>query len=580
MDRFTDTSTEKIILMAAAQVGKTEAIFNVIGYAIDQDQAPAMIVYPTVDLGDWTYDNRLKPAIVSSPTLKGKFLERQSRKNDVQFLGMSIALSGANSAASLASRPIRYLFMDEIDKYPPYLGDEGDPESLAEERTKSFWNKKILKVSTPTTTRGRVWTAYQSADVRLKFFVPCPHCGHMQELRFQQIKWTDELKADYKKAQGDPQKTTRVARAVLASAWYECESCHGRIDDKHKPEMLRNGRWVADEESEYEPKNVAYHISSLYAPWVTWGDVAAEFLKSKPYPEKLRNFINSWLGEPWEERVKKTDEWDRKGKEGQHKRGQVPQECQMLTAAVDVQLDHFWWSVSGWAPGLKHWTIDYGVAETWSDIEDAVVNGVWKRSGDNQDMQVRLAAIDSGYRTEEVYEFCARNADVCVPTKGSSKPLRAPYSRTTIEPDNTRTKWRGQLSLYLLDTAYYKDFLFARLDKDPEDTGSWTVFKNCPDEYWEQIFAEHKIFRLDRKTGVEYEEWVKVSQHVDNHLLDCAVGNAFAAERAGVRYLREEAEMRERVKERQKREPSNEAPVQRKTSKKSWVTGGRRWRIR
>ena len=218
MDRFTDATTERVIMMVAAQTGKTETLFNALGFAIDQDQAPAMIVYPTVELGEWTHDNRIKPFIQASPALVHKYLERTSRKNDIQFLGMGVALSGANSAASLSSRPIRYLFMDEIDKYPPYLGEEGDPESLAEERTKSFWNKKIYKVSTPTTTRGRVYKNYQSADVRLKYFVPCPHCGHEQELRFRQIKWTDELKDEYKATQGDPQKIARVAQAVLVSA--------------------------------------------------------------------------------------------------------------------------------------------------------------------------------------------------------------------------------------------------------------------------------------------------------------------------------------------------------------------------
>jgi phage terminase large subunit GpA-like protein len=574
MDRFTDATTERIIMMVAAQTGKSETLFNALGFAVDQDQAPAMIVYPTVELGEWTYDNRIKPFIQASPALNTKYLERSSRKNDIQFLGMGVAISGANSAASLSSRPIRYLFMDEVDKYPPYLGEEGDPESLAEERTKSFWNKKIFKVSTPTTTRGRVYKNYQSADVRLKYFVPCPHCGHEQELRFRQIKWTDELKDEYKATQGDPQKIARVAQAVLASAWYECESCGGRIDDRHKPEMLRLGHWVSDEDPDTPPRNVAYHLSSLYAPWVTWGDVAAEFLQSKPFPEKLRNFINSWLGEPWEERIKKTDEWDRVSKEGTHERGIVPKDGIMLTAAVDVQKDHFWYEVKAWGVGITSWTVDYGVLDSWEEVEDVIVNGAWTREGDAAEMIIRLAAIDSGFRTDEVYEFCSAHADVCVATKGSSKPLKAPYTRTTIEQDNTRTKFKGSLSLYLIDTGYYKDFIFARLEKAPTEPGAWSVFKECPDEYWEQILSEQKVIKLDRKKGVEFEEWVKLSQHIDNHLLDCAVGNAFAAERAGVRHLSEEVEAEERIRSR------HEAKRERKRKSSSWATGGKAWVIR
>lgn len=575
MDQLTNPAVEEVTVRAAAQVGKTEVIFNALGYCISQDQAPAMIVYPTVDIGEWTSDNRIRPFLLSSPDISGRFIEQKSQKRDLQFPGMSIAISGANSAASLASRPIRYLFMDEVDKYPPYLGDEGDPESLAEERTKSFHNRFIFRASTPTTTRGRVNMAYNSADIRLKFQVPCPHCGKHQELMFRQIKWLDDLKEEYKECKGDPQKIAKVAQNVLSSAWYECVYCGGRIEDKHKQEMLRGGHWASDEEPDYEPRKVAYHISSLYAPWVTFGEVAAEFLRSKPFPEKLRNFINSWLGEPWEERVRKDATFEREGKEGTHERGVVPKDAYFLTAAVDVQKDHFWWELKAWGMGLTSWTVDYGVLDTWDEVENVIINGAWHREHDHQEMIVRLAGIDTGFRTEEVYEFCARHADVCVPTKGSSRALKAPYTRTTIEADTTRTKFKGTLAVYILDTAYYKDFLFARLYKDPTEPGSWSVFKECPDEYWQQIMSEQKVIRYDRKKGIEFEVWEKVSAHIDNHMLDCAVINAFCAERAGVRHLREEAEVQERIKARQQR-----ADEPRKKQQGSWATGGRNWRIR
>ncbi|MFA5436840.1 MAG: terminase gpA endonuclease subunit, partial [Candidatus Neomarinimicrobiota bacterium] len=124
------------------------------------------------------------------------------------------------------------------------------------------------------------------------------------------------------------------------------------------------------------------------------------------------------------------------------------------------------------------------------------------------------------------------------------------------------------------DTSYYKDFIFARLEKAPTEPGAWSVFKECPDEYWEQILSEQKVIKLDRKKGVEFEEWVKLSQHIDNHLLDCAVGNAFAAERAGVRHLSEEVEAEERIRSR------HEAKRERKRKSSSWATGGKAWVIR
>ncbi len=184
MDMFNNPQIHDITVVAGTQLGKTSAELNMIGYAIAQDPGPMLIVYPTKELAEFTSENRLKPMFYLSPALVHKFLDKDSQKLELQFVNMYIALVGANSPSGLSSRPVRYIFFDEIDKFPKWSGAEAGPLALAEERTKTFYNKKIIKVSSPTLRTGNIWQSFERADVHYQFFVPCPYCGHCQNLVF------------------------------------------------------------------------------------------------------------------------------------------------------------------------------------------------------------------------------------------------------------------------------------------------------------------------------------------------------------------------------------------------------------
>ena len=276
------------IFCKPTQVGGTEAMNNMLAYVIAQDPAPALVVYPTLDLAEYASKNRIQTMVEISPQLKERYQIRDSKDLELQFNGMYVVLSGANSPASLASRPIRYLFLDEVDKYPPNSGKESDPISLARERTKTFaYNKKIFLTSTPTVRDGNVWKSFEGADEKRYYYVPCPHCATYQQFKFKQIKWPKDIDAT----------------DAINLAYYECEKCKGKINDGHKMNMLRNGKWKAENKSSNR-KKLAFHLNTIYSPWVRFGDVAYEFLKSKDYPDMLQNFVNSWLAEPWEETQK------------------------------------------------------------------------------------------------------------------------------------------------------------------------------------------------------------------------------------------------------------------------------------
>jgi phage terminase large subunit GpA-like protein len=526
MDRFTDPLIEKIVLCFGAQIGKTEAELNMIGYALDQTASPVMMVYPTDTIAKFASDKRVQPMIKSVKSINDKF-DENSKLLELDFNnGNYMVLVGANSPSSLSSRSIKYLFFDEIDKYPAFAGKEADPIKLATERTKTFVDKKIVMVSTPTVESGNIWQAFMSANERRQYYVPCPHCGVSQVLKFKQIKW--------------PEEHNDNVDMIRDTAYYECEHCGESIYDKHKMEMLRSGEWRAVNESQSKVRSVSYHLSSIYSPWVTFGDVAYEFKNSKGTPATLMNFINSWLAEPWKSSKTKSTQ-NMEFTQSNYPCGVVPDKAVLLIASVDVQLDHFWWEVRAYAPGVKSYLIDYGQASTWEDLEEIIINREYP-SEYGEPRQVMKAGIDSGFRTDEVYQFCSRFPEVCIPLKGSSNhtTMTAPYTMTSLEKGVV-----GGLKLYVLNTDYWKDFIFARMIRPAGEDGTIHLYKECPQEYSDHLRSEEKQEIRNVKTGAVTVQWKPLTSHPVNHLLDTCTYNAAVADISGVKYLVEPADYEE-----------------------------------
>lgn len=518
MDRFTDPLIEKIVLCFGAQLGKTETELNMIGYALDQTSFPTMMVYPTDTIAKFASDKRVQPMIKSVKSISDKF-DEGSKLLELDFNnGNYMVLVGANSPSSLSSRSIKYLFFDEIDKYPAFAGKEADPIKLATERTKTFVDKKIVMVSTPTVESGNIWQAFMSANERRQYYVPCPHCGVSQVLKFKQIKW--------------PEEHNDNKDMIRDTAYYECEHCGERIYDKHKMEMLRSGEWRAVNKSQSKVRSVSYHLSSIYSPWVTFGDVAYEFKNSKDTPATLMNFINSWLAEPWKSSKTKSTQ-NLEFTQSSYPCGVVPDKAVLLIASVDVQLDHFWWEVRAYAPGVKSYLIDYGQASTWEDLEEIIINREYP-SEYGEPRQVMKAGIDSGFRTDEVYQFCSKFPEVCIPVKGSSNhsTMAAPYTMTSLEKGVV-----GGLKLYVLNTDYWKDFIFARMIRPADEVGTIHLYKDCPQEYSDHLRSEEKQEIRNVKTGAVTVQWKPLTSHPVNHLLDTCTYNAAVADIAGVKYL-------------------------------------------
>ena len=543
MDEFNNYETEKIIFVKPTQIGGTEALQNMIGYIVMQDPSPTMIVYPTDTLAKSVSENRLQPMLKATPEIAKKFDENSSLL-ELQFDSMYISLTGSNSPSGLASKPIRFLMMDEVDKYPGASSKEADPIKLATERTKTFHNKKIYITSTPTLKTGHIWKEKEAADIEKHFFVPCPHCGEYIEFKFQNIRFPDDEGMSY------------ADRAEFAT--YVCQECGCLITDNDKHNMLKLGEWRTVRHNTKYVRNVAFWINTLYSPFVRWSDIAKEFLVSKDDPEDLQNFVNSWLAEAWEDTKLKTSAELVLERQTELPAYVVPQWTKLLTAGVDVQENSLYWSIRAWGEFLTSQNIAHGQSLSFEEIDRIMNMQYMTEEGDP--MVVNLCLIDSGDQTDIVYDFCALHSDYALPVKGSSHAQLSHYKLSMVNKTDSRAYG---MQLVLVDGGRYKDMIAGRLQR-PNGKGSWMVYSGCDMEYATQVTAEHKV---NVKTpGGTKQVWQKKSSHADNHYLDAEVYALAAADVMGVRTLH--------LVEEQQVKPAREEP---ETPEEQWIKANENW---
>ena len=552
MDAFSDEMVEEIIFVKPTQVGGTSAMENMLASAIAQDPAPAMCVYPSDDLAERTVESKLDPMIKSCKILAAKYRINDSKKLALKFTDMVVYLTGANSPADLASTNIRYLFMDEVDKFPGASKKEADPVSLAKERTKTFFNRKIFMASTPTLKTGHIWKAKEAADVEKHYFVPCPHCGAFIELKFAQIKWPSK--------EDVPENADRAEMAT-----YVCQECGCVITDQDKGKMLAAGRWKPVRQKTQHPKSVAFWMNTLYSPFTRFSDIAREFMRSKDDPELLHNFANSWLAEPWEDTKLKTNAEMVMERQTETPEWTLPPWTKLVTGGIDVQENCLYWTIRAWGDYMTSQNISHGQALSMGEVERIMNTELTMPNGEK--VMVNLALMDSGDQTEDVYEFCALNSDWALPCKGTTTML-SHYRLSTVNKAGSRA---NGMTLVLVDGGKYKDQIAARMRKE-NGTGAWMVYQGCDLDYAEQVTAEHKI--TERSGGKEVQRWVLKTSHADNHYLDCEVYAAAAADVLGVRNLYLQNRVEENAQEVKKRaEPKPDTRPQ----EENWIKDNDNW---
>ncbi|XHC01150.1 phage terminase large subunit family protein [Seohaeicola saemankumensis] len=515
---------QRICFMKAAQVGATEAGNNWIGFVIHHAPGPMLAVLPTVEMAKRTSRGRIDPLIEDSPALKERVSPARSRDagNSMlskEFPGGILVLTGANSATGLRSMPARYVFLDEVDAYPASADEEGDPVSLAEARTTTFAHRrKVFMVSTPT-IRGlsRIEREFEASDQR-RYFVPCTHCGHMQWLQFERLRWD---------------------KGLPATAAYHCEGCEKPIAEHHKTEMLAKGEWRAMAVSA-NPNAIGFHLSALYSPigWKSWEQIAREWLAAQGSDEMLRAARNTLLGETWVESGEAPD-WQRLADRREAFAAQVPMGGLFLTAGADVQKDRIEVDVWAWGRGLQSWLVDHIVVPggpddpaCWERLT-ALLGQTWQHEN-GAIMTLAKLAIDTGYESAAVYAWSRKQGIAQVaPVKGLEGFNRAtPVSGPTfVDATVNGRKLKRGARLWTVATATFKaeTYRYLRIERLADEDIALGVAApagtiHLPDwadsEWLKQLVAE-QLVTIRNKRGYARQEWQKMRER--NEALDTRV---------------------------------------------------------
>lgn len=497
MDAVNDPSIDTVVVMSSAQVGKTEFLLNMIGYHIDYDPSPIMLLQPTVEMAQAFSKDRLAPMVRDTPALTGKVRDSKSRSSGntilhKSFAGGHITMSGANSSASLASRPIRLLLADEVDRYPISAGAEGDPFNLAKKRTTTFWNRKIVAVSTPTIKGASRIEALYEDSTQEHYCLPCPSCGSYQPLRWRNI--------------------------VFESCSHACEDCGA---EGTQDEWLKGrGVWIAEQE---HSRARGFHLNELVSPWRRWEQIIEDFRQAKKSPETLKTFVNTSLGETWEEEGETVDSTGLLARREEYA-AQVPKDALVLTAAVDVQDDRLEVEVVGWAEGETSWNVDLRVirgdpsqAQVWSDLDD-VLNSTYEHELGHS-LHIAATCIDSGgHHTQEVYDYCKTRQHKRIfaikGVGGAGRPIvSAPSKKGT-------GKSKRKVDLFTVGVDDAKGLIFARLRICEPSTAGYCHFPvERDEEYFAQLTAEKLVTKFVK--GFPRKEWVKTRAR--NEALDLRV---------------------------------------------------------
>jgi len=515
MDNLSSYSPiETTIVMKGAQIGMSEAGLNFVGYAIHHSPGPALYVMPTVETVKKLSKTRLAPMIEASPALTERISPSRSRDSGntllaKEFDGGVLMLTGANSAAGLRSMPIRFLVLDEVDAYPLNVDEEGDPVSLAIKRTANFIRRKIFELSTPANKdTSRIDAEFKLGDQRY-YNVACDSCGTLQPIKWSQIRWP----------KGQPEK-----------AIFVCAHC-GHEHEEHRKTALMdedNGAcWIATAESS-RPNLRSYHISALYSPWYTWAECVRDFLAAKDDPAKLQPFINTVLGEPWEDRTGETIDPDSLYAKREDY-SLLPAQTAILTAGVDVQPDRLELELVAWGRAEESWNIDYQIFpgdpssnEVW-EILDEYLQRRWPHPAYDNGMKISATCIDTGgSNTQSVYRFVGpREGRRIWGIKGYAGPL-------PVWPRRPSRNNKGKINLYRVGVDSAKETITARFRKtglDASGAGATHFHMERDREYFEQLTAERKVTRFHK--GFKKTQWEK-GEKDRNEALDCRV-YAYAA---------------------------------------------------
>jgi phage terminase large subunit GpA-like protein len=503
---FGDRRIRQITFVKSAQIGGTTLMANLIQYAVAEDPGPILYVTSTADNAKSWSERELLPRMKACAAIQKLMPDDPDdlKKSEYSFKTCTVKLTGSNSANQLASRPIRYLFADETDKWPDASATEAPSLELAMARTNFYRtiSKRVL-ASTPTVEGGAIWSQFLQGSQH-RYHVACPSCGEWQHLEFDQVKWSDELRG----ADG-----SWDLDAVAESACYQCRECGDLWDQDLQRELVGAGRWIAG--NPHAPADhISCHVNCLYSPQMTWGETAKLFLQKANSPGGLHDFRNTYEGLPFENRAASVKEDAILDLRADFRLREIPIESAadgspvILTLCADPGEKQTHWSVEARNDQGESWVVDYGTVLSVEDLisSEFLAARRYQLPGNDEIAQPVAGLIDSGFLTERVYSVCAKSRGLYYPSKGSDSTF-GNYAVTSIKGLNILLYTYGD---FAWKTHLYLERIKKKLPPQlhlPSDIGR---------DFIEGLTGQQMLENKNSRVAPFY--WKKVSQ---DHYGDC-----------------------------------------------------------
>jgi len=529
MDAFTDPAVRRITMVASSQVGKSELELNIIGYIIDQDPGSILYIQPNLDDAKKFSKLRIAPMLRDSPRLRKKVSDIKSRDSgnttlQKSFPGGMLTIVGSNSASALASTPARYIIGDERDRWALSAGTEGDPWKLAEARTTTYYNAKLVDVSTPTIKGASPIAASFDEGTQERWCRLCPHCGEWHDIDFNDIKF-----------QFDTIKAGRKTDYLVQSVSWCCPSC-GCLSSE---DTMRKqpAKWIAGNPAALAKGHRSFWLNAFSSPWTAWSKIVYEFLVARKDPQKLKVVYNTKLGLLWEDRGDLEDEdtfMGRREEYGTRDDGtpvELPDGVLVLTCGVDTQDDRLEYEVVGWGHFYESWGIKKGIImgdpnddTTWERLDEVIDRTYWFANG--RGLMISMTCVDSGgHKTQSVYRHCRdrlhKRVFAIKGQGGEGVPFTKPPSKVKIVVGG---KAIGQTWLYSIGVDAGKAEIIQGALRVQEPGPKYCHFPKGTERGYDLAFfngllSERLVMKSDR--GRTRWAWEKIPGHERNEALDC-----------------------------------------------------------
>ena len=519
MNAFTEPGIHRVVVKSSSQIGKSDMMNNVIGRFAHLDPCAIMMIQPTIDMAQDYSKTRIAPMIRDTKVLNNLFYDVKSRDANNTILskvfpGGRLIMCGANSPAGLASRPIRILLADEVDRFPDSAGTEGDPVDLAAKRMTTFWNSCMGLFSTPTNEGSSRIDEEYLAGTQEEWQHKCPNCGEYHLLRHI------DMTVDYKEIKTPSGKKTVIVNDVK----WRCPHCGFSFSEKEMKQTPQ--KYISRNADALKNGIRSFFVNGFTSPWMTWSKIMREWLEAKGDPEREKVIMNTVFGESYKQKGAFEDEQiflRRRESYG----AELPNGVLLLTAAIDTQDNRLEYEVVGWGKEEECWGIRKGIVlgapnqdRTWKEI-DNILDRTY-RFADGKGLKVVRTFIDSGgHYTSDVYNYCQKNFHKQrFAIKGRGGP-GIPLIYKIAKANNAKAP------LILLGVDDGKQQIMDRLSIDspgplyfhfPQDEGIKELSNRGYDDlYFKGIISEHK--KVYKRNGVLREVW-ETTKNVRNEPLD------------------------------------------------------------